>query len=101
MKTSISEYLKDPDGNYSSTRLMCWRTLNFFFVWTIFSALLLVGFALLFRTGGEMATVLAMLGGYFTVISVLSLIGAYAPKQLAKIQEIKKLIETIRTNGKS
>lgn len=95
----ISEYLKDKDGKPSATRLFSLRTLNFFFVWTTFSAVLLLGFAKVMKGDPNATSVLLVLAGYFAVISVLSLIGAFAPKQLSKIQEVKELIGAIR--GKS
>jgi len=99
MKDDIKEYMKDPDGKLSSTRLFCMWTLKFFFGWTIFSALLLLVLALMLKGNSEATSLTIILAGYFSTISILSLIGAFAPKQLSKIQEVKKLIKTIRTNG--
>jgi len=93
METQTREYLKDADGHLSSTRLFCMWTLKFFFFWTVFSSGLLVVFALLFQGSEE---TLFLLAGYFATISFLCLIAAFAPKQLSKIQEVKKLIGTIR-----
>ena len=92
----ISDYLKDKDGKPSATRLFSLRTLNFFFGWTSFSALLLLGFAKILKGDPNATSVLLVLAGYFFLVSLLSLIGAFAPKQLSKIQEVKELIETIK-----
>lgn len=95
----LEDYLKDVDGNLSSTRLFSMWTLRFFFFWTPISTLILLLFAVVLKEDSSLVSVLLVLAGYFVSISLLALIAAFVPKQLNKLAEIRKLIESIR-NGK-
>jgi len=86
----LESYLKDAEGNSSSTRLMSYSFMWFFF---ISNALILLG--LLFGNNDiDMNFILV-----FLVFDALVLIATFAPKQLNKIAEVRKLIE-IAKNGK-
>ena len=86
----IQEYLKDAKGNPSSTRLFSWYTLWIFFI------VVLVELAVVFPNMSELS-VNGMI--FLLVLDFILLLAVYAPKQLAKIQEIKELIELTK-NGK-
>ncbi len=85
----LSEYLKDAEGNPSSTRLFSHRFMWFFFVSNI---LILAG--ILFGNA-EIDLNFILL---FLIFDALILIATFAPKQLNKITEIRKLIELAK-NG--
>jgi len=86
----LSDYLKDAEGNPSSTRLFSHRFMWFFFV---SNALILAG--ILF--GGANLDMNFLL--LFLIFDALVLIATFAPKQLNKIEEVRKLIELAK-NGK-
>lgn len=94
---NVEDYLKDNNGNPSSTRLFSMWTLKFFFFWASFSSLMLIVFALIL--GKEAISLIAVLGGNFLFLDILCLLAAFAPKQLNKIQEIRAILEQIK-NGK-
>ena len=80
----IEEYLKTPEGNYSSTRLFSWYMLWFFFLYNAFVALI-VG---LNHDDINMNFMLFALS-----TDVILLIAVFVPKQLAKVAEIKGLVD--------
>ena len=80
----LSDYLKDAEGNPSSTRLMSYSFMWFFFISNI---LILLG--LLF--GGSAIDMNFII--VFLIFDALVLIATFAPKQLNKIAEVRKLIE--------
>ena len=82
--TKLSEYLKDAEGNHSSTRLFSHRFMWFFFISNI---LILVG--VLFGKASLDLNFLLL----FLIFDALVLIATFAPKQLNKIEEVRKLIE--------
>jgi hypothetical protein len=86
----LENYLKDAEGNHSSTRLMSYSFMWFFFVSNI---LILLG--LMFGNNNiDMNFILI-----FLIFDALVLIATFAPKQLNKIAEVRKLIELAK-NGK-
>ena len=86
----LENYLKDTEGNHSSTRLM-----SYSFMWFFFISNILIMAGLLFGSAKvEMNFIIV-----FLIFDALVLIATFAPKQMAKIEEIRKLIE-IAKNGK-
>ena len=87
--TKIREYLKS-NGQPSSTRLFSYMILWFFFLSnTIILLLLFLGSGTL-----DSNTLIFVLTYDFIL-----LLAIFAPKQLAKIQEIKEVIELAKVNG--
>lgn len=101
MKEQIEKYLKDPDGNPSSTRLFSFWILRFFFMWNVLIILLLGGlFAIVGGKGIEnWLSSIVVVAGYGFVFNILLLLGIFVPKQLGKIAEIRKIIEIIKNGG--
>lgn len=89
--SKISDYLKDAKGNPSSTRWFSSLFMWFFFISNIIMLLLvfLGNFEL------EINSIIFILTYDF-----LLLLAIFAPKQLAKIEEIKELIELNKNNKK-
>lgn len=80
----LADYLKDDEGNPSSTRLSSNRMLWFFMI----SNILIWSGVLFGKTSIDMNFILL-----FLIFDFLTLLGTFAPKQLAKIEEVRKLIE--------
>ena len=80
----LSEYLQDAEGRPSSTRLFSW-----YFMWFFFISNLLILVSVFFGSSPvDMNSIIV-----FLVFDALVLIATFAPKQLNKIEEIRKLIE--------
>lgn len=93
-----SEYLKDAEGNPSSTRLFSMWTLKFFFGWLVFSTLVLLLIIALLGPGE--GTLILVVAGYFSTLDILLLLAVFAPKQLNKLSEIRKLVELAKNGVK-
>ena len=81
----IREYLKDENGKPSSTRFFSWLMLLFFFV-TNFMILLSVLYGKL--TTVDLNTIILIV-----ILDLMMLISIFVPKQLGKIEEVRKIIE--------
>ena len=80
----IESYLKDAEGQPSSTRLMSW-----FFMWFFFISNILILISVFFGSYSvELNSIIV-----FLIFDALVLIATFAPKQLNKIEEVRKLIE--------
>ena len=86
----FKDYLKSPDGKPSSTRLF-----SSYFMWYFFVINILV-MCLVFL-GDNIIDVNTIV--FMTTHDVLILIAICAPKQLAKISEMKELIGIARATG--
>ena len=86
----LEEYLKDDEGHPSSSRLFSHRMLWFFIV---SNTLIWVG--IFFGKASIDLNFLLV----FLIFDAFVLIGAFAPKQFSKIEEVRKLIELAK-NGK-
>lgn len=92
---NTENYLKDAKGNPSSTRLFSYMLLKFF-IW-INIGILLVGALLIFLMKEDLdSSILLGSGLMWVVFDALLGIMIFAPKQMAKVQEIKELIEVIK-----
>lgn len=88
----FKDYLKGPNGKPSSTRLF-----SSYFMWYFFVINILI-MCLLFL-GDNTLDVNTIV--FISTHDVLILLAIFAPKQFAKIQEIKELIELAKTTGKN
>ena len=88
--TKLSEYLKDDEGHPSSSRLFSHRML-----WFFITSNTLIWLGIFFGK----ATIDMNFLLVFLIFDALVLIAAFAPKQLNKIEEVRKLIELAK-NGK-
>ncbi|KKM71051.1 hypothetical protein LCGC14_1434490 [marine sediment metagenome] len=80
----LSDYLKDAEGNPSSSRLF-----SYYFMWFFFISNLLILVSVFFGSSPlDMNSIIV-----FLVFDALVLIATFAPKQLNKIEEVRKLIE--------
>lgn len=86
----LSDYLKDDEGNPSSSRLFSHRLL-----WFFIGSNTLIWLGIFFGK----ATIDMNFLLVFLIFDALVLLGAFAPKQLSKIEEVRKLIELAK-NGK-
>ena len=93
-----SEYLKDETGKPSSTRLFSMWTLKFFFGFSVFTTLVLLLIIALLGPGD--GTLILVVAGYFVTLDILLLIAAFAPKQMSKLSEIRKLVELAKNGTK-
>jgi len=81
--SKLKDYLKDGKGNPSSTRLFSYMFLWFFFITNTLALLLIF-----LGTGGlDVNTILFLL-----IYDFLLLLAIFAPKQLAKMEEVKEII---------
>jgi glucan phosphoethanolaminetransferase (alkaline phosphatase superfamily) len=85
-------YLKDDQGNHSSSRLMAWYFMWFFFLFNILFAGLFLLLAK-FIPSAELGNIIPMVIMFILSLDVLVLIAIFAPKQLAKISEVRKIVE--------
>lgn len=86
--------MKDPDGSPSSTRLMAWRFMWYFFIFNSLMTGATLGTAWILRNYTEALTIALQIVVMFTlVVDFLVLLAIFVPKQLGKIAEIKGLIE--------
>jgi hypothetical protein len=101
MKPEIEKYFVGPNGTYSTTRLFSYFMLKFFFVFNIITLLLIT---LLFYAVGRSGidiNILLVAGGYWFAFNILLALMIFIPKQLNKIEEIKKTIELARNDKNS
>lgn len=83
----LREYLKDENGKPSSTRLFSWYMLLFFFAMN----LMMMTSVLYGKTTVDLNTIILI-----AVLDLLMLMAIYVPKQLGKIEEVRKIIELAR-----
>lgn len=92
MKTNVEKYLKDAKGNDSSTRFFSYLLLRFF-MWFNALALPLLGFfAYVLKNEPTAISMMMGISIVWLVFNALLGIMIFAPKQMAKIEEIKELI---------
>ena len=84
-----SGFFTEKDGKQSMTRLMSFLLLWYFF---LSNTVILIS---VFNGVGDIPLNTLM---FILIHDVLVLTGIFAPKQLAKMQEIKGLIETIKND---
>lgn len=94
---NIEEYLTDTKGNKSSTRLFSWRLLKFFTYFNTITPLAALGMVYL-MDGKLESNLLLSAGMIWLAFDAILGIMIFAPKQMAKIEEIKELI-AIAKNG--
>jgi len=98
MKPTIEKYFISPQGFRSSTRLFSYLMLRFFIVFNIITLVLIT---LLFYAVGRSGidiNILLVAGGYWFAFNILLAIMIFLPKQLNKIEEIKKTIELAKND---
>ena len=86
----FKDYLKSPDGKPSSTRLF-----SSYFMWYFFVINIMI--MLLIFLGNNPADVNTIV--FISTHDVLILLAIFAPKQLAKISEMKELIGIAKATG--
>ena len=99
MKQEFYERMvSDPDGQISSTRVMAFKSLQFFFWFNVLFMLLFgfIAWATANQTGINMGVIWVMAISWWMIDGIL-LLSIYAPKQLAKQLEISKIIEVAKT----
>ena len=89
-------YFKDGQGNHSSARLMAWYFMWFFFLFNCLFALIVF---FLTKVSVANTDVLQMVIMYILALDVLILIAIFAPKQFAKISEVRQVIELAKATG--
>jgi hypothetical protein len=97
-KEFYERMVSDPDGQISSTRVMAWSKLKFFY-WFNILFMLIFGAITWATTGlGQVQLgVVWILAICWWVIDAYLLLAIYAPKQLAKQLEVTKIIELAKT----
>ena len=86
--TKLREYFKDEEGKPSSTRLFSFYMLLFFFA----TNLMMLISVLYGKTIVDLNTIILI-----AILDMLMLTAIYVPKQLGKVEEIRKIIELART----
>ena len=98
----IAPYLKDREGNLSSTRLFSFYLLRFFIVFNSLSMPSFLGIAYLFRndtTGGGLSVMGFVIISWLVFNAILGIM-IFAPKQFNKVSEIRALIAIATGNGR-
>lgn len=89
----VESYLKDVNGNPSSTRLFSYILLKFFIWFNILVIPVLVFLVYILKESSQSFDVLLGVGMIYIVLNVIFGIMIFAPKQFSKISELRTLVE--------
>jgi hypothetical protein len=92
----LEKYFMDGKGNHSSSRLMAWHFMWYFFIFNTFFAFMVIWmWEKLSASGGEINLIMYIMG-----IDLLLLIAIFAPKQFNKVSEVREVIGVANAENK-
>jgi hypothetical protein len=98
MKPEIEKYFTSPNGTRSSTRLFSYLMLRFFIAFNIITLFLITILVYAVGRSGIDINILLVTGSYWFAFNILLAIMIFLPKQLNKIEEIRKTIELAKND---